>query len=574
MLTSTPRRAAATGIAAAVVAGLLAGGSPAFAEEGVRLSASDSVLYPGAPWLSGPVLESGTLKGTLVYAFSTRPLDGSRKGQEGVSALLSPYAERCERVAGATTVFTCAIRGENVSPAPHWLIDEDAPDLSTVHFGYAYVPQGGNIAGGVEDALSASTLAPSATRGAAKLTVKTAAHAALNSVAYTVPNGAAGRSVTQKLTLTANDEGRLLLRFRVADGQPVWPSADIRIKNLKAEGGAQCELNSPSFNARTYNVLCTATPGTHHISYTLTVPAGLPTWQVEAHTAYKIYTGGEASRDVVSHAGFTVGSGPRFDRHRLLARDSKGSLFLYEGTGYGDKPFKPALTIGSSLQTMTAAAKLEPVAEDLDSGSGRLLPGRGDLVARDSAGVLWLHPRKAGASTPFAPRARIGAGWNIYDALVGTGDLTGDRRSELLARDKGGVLWLYPRSTKAAASFGTRVRVGAGWSTYTALAGGADLTGDRKADLLARDKSGTLWLHPGSGKATAPFLPRVKVGARWNAYDRLTVVGDLTNDGKADAVARNSAGVLWLYKGTGKATSPFTAATRIGAGWNTYDSLL
>ncbi|MGV9279824.1 hypothetical protein [Streptomyces sp. NPDC003730] len=41
-----------------------------------------------------------------------------------------------------------------------------------------------------------------------------------------------------------------------------------------------------------------------------------------------------------------------------------------------------------------------------------------------------------------------------------------------------------------------------------------------------------------------------------------------TSDGKPDPVARDSADVLWLYRGTGNTSAPFAARTRIGGGWN------
>ncbi len=46
-------------------------------------------------------------------------------------------------------------------------------------------------------------------------------------------------------------------------------------------------------------------------------------------------------------------------------------------------------------------------------------------------------------------RERVGGGWNAYSALVGTGDLSGDGRTDLLARDTAGKLWRYA-STGAA----------------------------------------------------------------------------------------------------------------------------
>ena len=43
------------------------------------------------------------------------------------------------------------------------------------------------------------------------------------------------------------------------------------------------------------------------------------------------------------------------------------------------------------------------------------------------------------------------------------------------------------------------VLVERGWQGYTAVLRAGDLTGDGRADLLARDASGWLWLYPGEG---------------------------------------------------------------------------
>lgn len=146
---------------------------------------------------------------------------------------------------------------------------------------------------------------------------------------------------------------------------------------------------------------------------------------------------------------------------------------------------------------------------------------------------------------------------------------------DLVARDGAGGLWFYGGTGRLADGnrFKARVRVGSGWQAYDRLAGGADLSGDGRADLLARDKSGILWLYKGTGKAAVPYAARIRVGGGWQAYDQLVVTGDLTDDGRADAVARDRTGTLWLYKGTGSATVPFTGRTGIGGGWNAYNLL-
>lgn len=38
--------------------------------------------------------------------------------------------------------------------------------------------------------------------------------------------------------------------------------------------------------------------------------------------------------------------------------------------------------------------------------------------------------------------------------------------------------------------------------------------------------------------------------------------------------ARDSAGTLWLYRGTGSTSAPFPTRTEIGGGWNTCNTLV
>ncbi|MFI9585827.1 FG-GAP repeat domain-containing protein [Streptomyces sp. NPDC052236] len=167
-----------------------------------------------------------------------------------------------------------------------------------------------------------------------------------------------------------------------------------------------------------------------------------------------------------------------------------------------------------------------------------------------------------------------GTGWNIYNKIVSPGNLASTVADDLLARDTAGVLWLYQGNGNGTVK--SRVRVGSGWNAYTQIAGQGDLSGDGRADIVARDTAGALYLYKGTGSATAPFGARIKVGASgWNTYNTLVSVGDIDLDGMTDLIARDTAGALWLYKGTGSATAPYKARVKIGAsGWNIYRLLL
>ncbi|MFI6685833.1 FG-GAP repeat domain-containing protein [Streptomyces sp. NPDC050485] len=162
----------------------------------------------------------------------------------------------------------------------------------------------------------------------------------------------------------------------------------------------------------------------------------------------------------------------------------------------------------------------------------------------------------------------IGGGWNIYDKVLSPGNLGGGQGYDIIARDRAGVLWLYLGYGDGTLT--SRIRVGAGWDAYTEIAGKGDLTGDGKPDIVARDKAGVLWLYKGTGNYRAPFAPRTRIGAGWNAYNKLVSTGDLNLDGRTDLIARDTSGGLWLYKGTGNAAAPYQPRVKIGWGYNIY----
>ncbi|MEV0580844.1 VCBS repeat-containing protein [Streptomyces sp. NPDC050392] len=252
------------------------------------------------------------------------------------------------------------------------------------------------------------------------------------------------------------------------------------------------------------------------------------------------------------------------DRAAFYGRDSSGVLWQYQAsTGTDPAHYSRRAKVGGGWNTYSALTKLSTLKAD----------GTGDLVARDRTGVLWLYKATGDISRPFAARSRVGGGWNTYTQLTGPGDITGDRQADLIARDREGVLWLYRGTDSTTAPFTARTRIGGGWNTYTQLTGGAELTGDRKADLLARDSGGVLWLYRGTSSIKSPFASRTRVGGGWNTYNRLVSTGDITGDGINDLIATDRSGALWLYRGTSDIKSPFTSRTKIGTGWTIYNTL-
>ncbi|MEU7722677.1 trypsin-like serine protease [Streptomyces tibetensis] len=196
--------------------------------------------------------------------------------------------------------------------------------------------------------------------------------------------------------------------------------------------------------------------------------------------------------------------------------------------------------------------------------------GYQDLVYRVSStgDVFWTHYV---ISSGTWSTKQIADNWKTRTRIITPGDVTGDYLPDLLSVDSAGVMWIYPG--KGNGTFAARVKVGSGWNQYNSVRGKGDFNGDGKTDLIARSKSGSyLYLYKGTGKAgSGAFSARVKVRT-WDGYNAFDAPGDVTGDGKADFLARTPGGTLYLYAGTGKGTSEIFATRKsVGTDFKQYD---
>ncbi|WP_371656498.1 MULTISPECIES: FG-GAP repeat domain-containing protein [unclassified Streptomyces] len=174
----------------------------------------------------------------------------------------------------------------------------------------------------------------------------------------------------------------------------------------------------------------------------------------------------------------------------LVARDSSGVLWLYQGDGAGN--FTSRVKVGAGWQ----------IYNKITGGSDLTGDGRPDLLATDTSGVLWLYKGTGSASAPFATRTRVGGGWQIYNQITAVGNIAGGTAGDLVARDTSGVLWLYQGD--GTGNFTSRVKIGGGWNSFSQLVGAGDVTGDQRPDLIAYGPNGT-YVYQSTGSTTAPF---------------------------------------------------------------------
>ncbi|MFD4315370.1 FG-GAP repeat domain-containing protein [Streptomyces sp. NPDC058548] len=200
----------------------------------------------------------------------------------------------------------------------------------------------------------------------------------------------------------------------------------------------------------------------------------------------------------------------------------------------------------------------EPPKDIVPIGNQDAVGGGPEVLMLSEQGTLTMY---ADATPTSATYAWQGKGWQIYNKLFSPGDVNDDNLADLLARDTAGNLYLYYATGKRSAPFSARVALGPGWNIYDQLVGFGDNNGDGWADLYARDAAGTLWFYAGTGDKSRPFATRVSAGPGWNIYNTIVPVGDDNGDGNGELLARDAKGTFWYYTGKGNGTlAPRTQA--------------
>ncbi|XVU28388.1 peptidoglycan DD-metalloendopeptidase family protein [Actinoplanes sp. CA-054009] len=240
----------------------------------------------------------------------------------------------------------------------------------------------------------------------------------------------------------------------------------------------------------------------------------------------------------------------------LLARKPDGSLWLYRNSGT-DAPYSTGKVVGSAWQQFTWFA------------AGPVTGGkRADILAvRSSDGALLLYQNTGDDDQPYASGEVVGSSWQQFNRFM-VGDVTGDGRADIVVSRPNGELLLYANTGSADQPYNQAAVIGEGFTIMDRIVV-ADITGDKRADLLTTNPAGGLFLYKNSGSDTAPYSTPDTIGEGWAAINRFTAA-DVTGDGNTDVVATQPNGALLLYKHSGSVAAPYGTGTVIGSGWQDF----
>ncbi|WP_461174156.1 FG-GAP-like repeat-containing protein [Arthrobacter sp. Z1-9] len=332
---------------------------------------------------------------------------------------------------------------------------------------------------------------------------------------------------------------------------------------IPANDGVDYEVGGKTIEAGTY-------PGTGTITVTAKAKTDyILTGTTEWTTTFKATPYQVTPAPVV----FTDKDGTAEDAYTIPATNGVDYLINNTVVAVGTYPGTGTITVTAKAKTdyvltgtteWVATFKATPyTAKRLNDFTG---DGKTDLIARDGSGQLWLYP---GTGTgDWSKRIDLGGGWDVMSTIVSAGDFNGDGKADVIARDTNGELWLYPGT--GTGDWSRRQNMGGGWNVMTSIVAPGDFNGDGLLDLIARDSSGELWLYRNDG--AGDWLKRVDLGAGWNIMSSIIAPGDFNSDGSVDLIARDTSGRLWLYPGNGQ--NEWLKRVDLGAGWNTMTAII
>lgn len=182
-----------------------------------------------------------------------------------------------------------------------------------------------------------------------------------------------------------------------------------------------------------------------------------------------------------------------------------------------------------------------------------------DVLAADSAGVLWNYP--ANRAGGLGARERIGPGWAGLKAGF-VADWNADGVNDIIAQWKSGALTVY--RGKLSGGFLSPLTAGtAGWQSMDITVGKWH-NDNRFPGVVGTAADGTMYFYPNA--AGAALGARQQIGNGFQGL-KLAMV-DFDNDRRQDLLVTTAAGDLMLYRSDGAGRFAREMRLKVGNGWN------
>lgn len=229
----------------------------------------------------------------------------------------------------------------------------------------------------------------------------------------------------------------------------------------------------------------------------------------------------------------------------LLARKSTtGELYLYPSNGRGG--FGAPRVIGWGWQGFSRLAVVPSWSDGHPAVAG--------VVASTGQLRMYVGDGRGG----FSSRVDLGHGWGVMSSIAGVPDMNGDGRGELVALPSSGVVRVYAASGESFTNAGSFVL---GWTGASVLLPAGDMS---RRTVFVVNADGALWRA--DVNAWPDKVAGAHTGVRLGRGDRVLNPGDWDGDGVGDVLVWRTDGGMWLHRGLGE--SRFDAAgRRIGWGW-------
>lgn len=173
--------------------------------------------------------------------------------------------------------------------------------------------------------------------------------------------------------------------------------------------------------------------------------------------------------------------------------------------------------------------------------------GYSDFVHVLPNGTLRFYEGRANFA--WGPLRIIGNGWRDYTPLMGGSDFDGDGHMDIVARNnRTGTLRLYSNSGRLGWK-GVRT-IGAGWGIFSHLTIIPSWSEGNAAVAAVEATSGRIRIYTTDGRGN--FNGRIDLSEDWKKYVSITGVADVTGDGRGDIQSVTADGEVVTYAAHGK----------------------